>query len=135
MCRSAKQRKQIAYYFGLLLFSQLPVFAVPSQPWNPQKVQEQQKKHLQSLKDYNTMKEPISFADLPVFTAEEDPQTVLNFYKDALGTNSWKICYSNSHTISARHGKGHMCNINVNQSRLPKTKSSFVIDYRQIEQH
>lgn len=111
------------------------------------------------MKDYRTLKEPVAFPDLPVFSgrskfvngylepnqngistcemeflAQEDPQTVLSFYKDALAANKWKIWYAGSHSISARHGQGHMCNINVNESRMPKTKSRFTVDYRQIEQ-
>jgi hypothetical protein len=158
MFKNIRQKRQITFFFLSILFSQPLILAAPTQVYDPKKVKEQQKKHLQLLKDYRTLKEPVEFADLPAFSghtkfvigylepnnngvstcemqflAQEDPQTVLSFYKDALSGNNWKILYAGTQSISARHGKGHMCNINVNESRVPKTKSRFVIDYRQIE--
>jgi len=124
-----------------------------------QKVKEQQKKHIELMKDYQAMKEPMQFPDLPnfsgpskfisgncspnqngvtschmLFVTEEAPQAVLDFYKQALAANDWKIQYASIHGISARHKLGHLCNINVNESKTLKTKCRFVIDYRQIEQ-
>ena len=157
MHRNLQQKKQIVFCFGLILISQLPTLAAP-RTWDGQKVKQEQKKTLELVKDYNVMKDPIEFPDLPMFNghtkfitgylrpnqngvttcemqfvAQEEPQNVVGFYKDALAANQWKILFANSRTISAQHGKGHMCNINVSGSKMPKTKSKFTVDYRHLE--
>ena len=138
---------------GLIVLQ--PVFCAQ---YDAQKVKEQQKKHMELTRDYHTMTTPVDFPDLPAysgrskfvmgylspsangisachmqFLAEEDPQTVISFYKSALTGNKWKINYDSPTSICARHAKGHMCNINVSESHIPKTKSRYVIDYRQVE--
>jgi len=158
MLKNSRQKRQVLFCFSLILCSQLPLYAAPAPSDYQQKLKEGMKRRQEILKDFRSLKEPVTFDDLPTFNghtqfvhgflepnkngvstcemqflAQEDPQTVVSFYKDALSSNNWKISYANQHTISARHGKGHMCNINVNESRMPKTKSRFTIDYRQIE--
>lgn len=112
------------------------------------------------MKDFHDLKEPMQFSDLPAYSGEakfingtcrpsqngsaiicdmhfyakEDKENVLNFYKDALSNNGWKLLYSDTHTIAARNKNRDMCNINVNESRVSKTKSEFEIDFRQIDQ-
>ena len=102
-------------------------------------------------------KAPPDFPDLPVFNgkctftggyflpdrngtsvcqmsyvAEEKPQEVLDFYKNAFSGNGWKILFAGGPTISARHSDGHICSVNVSESNLPKIKSQFTIAYRQL---
>jgi hypothetical protein len=153
----ARCPKQGIFCLGLLLFTQTSALGIPASTWDAQKVKEQQKRTLEQGKDCRKLKEPVEFADLPMFNghtkfvtgflnsnngvsscsmsflAQEDPQTVVGFYRDALVSSQWKILYTSSHTICAQHKKGHMCNINVNPSKFPKQKSQFIVNYRQIE--
>jgi len=66
------------------------------------------------------------------FLAQEEPHTIIDFYKDAFTVNGWKVIYSGSVHISARHVDGHMCSVNVSESKLPKTKSQYTIAYRRL---
>jgi len=151
-------KKNTVFFFCLILLSQSSAFAVPSQCWDPRKVKERQEKTKERTKDYRAMKDPVEFPDLPTFnghtkfisgsmdsnnngvttcqmqfSAQEEPQSVIAFYKSALATNQWKLLFANSHTISAQHGKGHICNINVNECSIPKIKCQYTVNYRQIE--
>lgn len=115
-------------------------------------------KRAKVLENSQTLKEPVELPILPVFNghtkfiggyqtpmhngistcqlnyyAQEEPQTVSDFYKSALAGNRWKILYAGGSSITARHADGHMCTININQSKLPNTRSRYYIAYRQIE--
>ena len=108
MSEQFKPQNQILLVLGLLFLLQSFTFAAYSMPSDSQKNKDLQR---QRLKDYRGLKEPVQFADLPVFngrtkfvngsyepdkngvstcemqyTAQEEPQTVVNFYKDAFAS-------------------------------------------------
>ena len=111
-----------------------------------------------SLQDYQRIKQaPVDFPNLPIFQgktkflnghylpnkngvsvcqmqylAQEKKDLVLNFYKDAFSGNGWKIQFAGGPAISALHNDGHLCSVNVIDSKLPNWKSQITIAYRQL---
>jgi hypothetical protein len=105
---------------------------------------------------YQKIQAPQGFPDLPVFPgttflgghympeqngiamcqmryfAKEAPKSVIEFYNGALSSNGWRILNSSNSHIVARHTSGHMCSVSVSESKLPKTKSQFVVVFRQV---
>lgn len=109
------------------------------------------------MKDFQKITSAPSFPDLPTYTiktkfldgfylptkngssvcqmrysSEEEPKNILEFYKQALPSNGWKIEFAAGPSISARHNDGHLVTINVTESKLGRIKSNFVIAYRQL---
>jgi len=151
----SRQKIQICFILFLVI-SQSSLLAAPEKY---KKVKTERRPDL--MQSYKKMENPVSFADLPVFNgrtkfvcgyfqpeqngvsacqmifyAEEEPQIVLDFYKDTLTSNHWQIIHAAGMHIIASHPDGHMCTINVNESKLRKIKSKYTIAYRQLaKQH
>jgi len=154
---------RIQIIFCLLFFSiNCPVLSIPADKKAQQDNKTKSaKKPLDPMASFKAIQTPEGFPDLPVFNghtkfvggfyspiqngisvcqmryfAQEDPQTVIDFYKDAFNGNGWKILQTAGTHLTARHRDGHMCSVNVNDCKLPKTKSQFTIAYREIvKQH
>lgn len=68
-----------------------------------------------------------------IFFAEQDPQTVLKFYKDALVARQWSISKDSPDSLVAEHKNGHKCTIAVNEAEPPDGKSRLTITYWQFD--
>ncbi len=80
---------------------------------------------------YSPSKNGVSVCQMN-YVSQEDPKNVIDFYKDALSNNGWKLQFAAGPAISARHKDGHLCTVNVMDSKLPSIKSQFTVAYRQL---
>lgn len=103
-----------------------------------------------------SLKGPVPLPDLPMFTgetrfitgqyvstptgtavyrmmffAQEEPEVVINFYKNTLNMRQWKIVKSSPNSLSAEHKNGHTCTITINEADPAEGKSMLAINYQQ----
>lgn len=154
---SALTRVQILSVVVFALTNQ-PILSAPVEQFRQtNKCTKPVQKPVDLMTAYQKIQAPQSFADLPVFAgsttflgghympeqngitmcqmkyfAKEQPKDVLEFYNNALSSNGWKVLNSSGNHIAARHSSGHMCSVNVSESKLPKIKSQFVVVFRQV---
>ncbi len=151
---SILQKAPILSLSLLALTSQAVISASTDQA---KQVHKSSQKPVDLMTAYQKIQSPQGFSDLPVFPGEttfiggyympeqngvamcqmrylakEKPKEIIEFYQDALSNNGWKILQCISNHMTARHNDGHMCSVNVSDSKLPKVKSLFVICYRQV---
>lgn len=150
MFGNVRQKIQICALLFLVVTTQS--MAEPSKYKKRQPV-----KRFDLMQNYIQLQNPVNFVDLPIYSgqkkfvngyflpeqngvsacqmtfyAAEEPQTILNFYKDALACNRWQITHVAGTHICASHTDGRMCTINVTQSKLCNIKSKYTIAYRQL---
>ncbi len=132
----------------------------PSAEWlaAPSKQQTPDGKQPSSMMEgLEMLKSPVSLPDLPVFSgetkfiggqristmtgravyhmmffAQDDPQAVLKFYKNALVMNRWNLSSEDANSISAEHNNGHKCTITVSEADSSDGRTMLGINYEQI---
>jgi hypothetical protein len=154
---SILHKAQILSLLLLALTSQAAISASAADQAKQVRVNKPAQKPVDLMTAYQKIQSPQGFPDLPVFPgkitfiggyympeqngismcqmrylAKEEPKDVIDFYKDAIEGNGWKVLQCISNHLTARHSNGHMCSVNVTASKLPKVKSLFIVAYRQV---